>query len=302
VKILIFAGAGTSVELGVPAMKGLATEFLAHAAQWNVEPELVKRTLAEHEDVEFLIERLDQICSAAESLQALSEPVGELSRYDTVRSEIEWFVQHAAERIAAQNAHLMWGAVLRRGQQHELIFVTTNYDRAIELAANAEAIVLADGFAPFGAQEVAHWVGLPTSNDARMLVKLHGSTDWYSEKDTSHPLKLRHPMPLFGRGTLRLASDIELGSALVTAVQEPKERRLQAIDRLDELSVALDERIVAARLSDDDATVSRYALGLVSSSPDRDKLVCYAEQSMHTHDAAFADELTLLKSLIENQK
>ena len=28
-KLLLFAGAGTSIELGVPAMKGLAVEFLA---------------------------------------------------------------------------------------------------------------------------------------------------------------------------------------------------------------------------------------------------------------------------------
>ena len=45
VKVLIFAGAGTSVELGVPGMVGLATEFREHSQQWSVEPDLVKQIM-----------------------------------------------------------------------------------------------------------------------------------------------------------------------------------------------------------------------------------------------------------------
>ena len=45
-KILLFAGAGTSVELGVPAMVGLAERFLEHCRQWKVQPALVERILA----------------------------------------------------------------------------------------------------------------------------------------------------------------------------------------------------------------------------------------------------------------
>ena len=153
-RILIFAGAGTSVELGVPAMMGMAIEFAAHAEQWNVQPALVQQTLAEHQDVEYLIEVLDKVCGARESIEALSSSQVELSHFVTVRSEIEWFVQHVAERVNARDATLMWGPVLRAVKSHEASFVTTNYDRAIELAANAEGVHLADGFARFYKQFV----------------------------------------------------------------------------------------------------------------------------------------------------
>lgn len=158
-RLLVFAGAGTSVELGVPAMEGLATEFLIHAEQWDVEPTLVKQMMGQTLDVERLIESLDQLCAAREPLQIFAEAAIQLGRVDTVRSEVEWFVQHAAERIASRDAHLMWGSILRI-TGHDLMFVTTNYDRAIELAANAENVTLSDGFEPFTEQEVARWVGL----------------------------------------------------------------------------------------------------------------------------------------------
>jgi hypothetical protein len=98
--------------------------------------------------------------------------------------------------------------------------VTTNYDRAIELAANAEKIPLDDGFGPFGQGETASWVGFSQDADGPTLVKLHGSTDWYAEAKSARPTKLRHPMPLFGRAALRLADGQELGSALVLPSRE----------------------------------------------------------------------------------
>lgn len=139
-RLLLFAGAGTSIELGVPAMEGMAIEFLAHCEQWGVEPALVRRMMGDNLDLERLIESLDQICAAREPLEGLGDVAIRLDPVDTIRSEVEWFVQHAAERIAARDAYLMWGSVLRSAKGHELTFVTTNYDRAIELAANAEVV------------------------------------------------------------------------------------------------------------------------------------------------------------------
>ena len=219
-KLLLFAGAGTSVELGVPAMRGLATEFVSHSEQWNIEPELVKRILGDEPDVEVLIENLDKVCSAQDSLRAFSASEQSLDRFETIRAEVEWFVQHAAERIAAPDAYLMWGSILRTAQVHELTLVTTNYDRAIELAANAEHLSLNDGFNAFANNEVTNWSGLARLDGKPQLVKLHGSTDWYADSATGDPLKLRHPMPLFGRSTLRLSNDTRLGSALVLPSRE----------------------------------------------------------------------------------
>jgi len=419
-KLLLFAGAGTSIELGVPAMKGLAIEFIAHSEQWNIEPEIVSNLMGSILDVENLIEKLDQVCSARTALEALGGKEIPLDRVDIVRSEVEWFVQHAAERISALDAHLMWGAVLRRAKDHNLTFVTTNYDRAIELAANVERVSLTDGFESFEEKEIAEWISLSETNGRTSIVKLHGSTDWYTDRISGRPLKLRHPMPLFGRVALQLSAEVELGSALVlpsreklltkppyprllhaflnavdrceaamfigsslrdlhirdavaamtknrpvfivnpsgkslgldgvhtiaqtasqflistlpTALsestpleslkraseipetkdsgilalvrialdsQEDTERRCQAIENLDQRSVALDEHLMSKLLSDNNGTVARYALGLVPSSPARDRLIDVALKSPHASDNAFEEELTLLKIMVDNK-
>lgn len=218
-KLLVFAGAGTSVELGVPAMAGLATEFLQHARQWNVEPDLVARVMGSELDVEVLIERLDKVCSAKEPLGAVVDIGAEIARVDVIRAEVEWFVQHVCERIVPRDARLMWGSLLNCASVHEIALVTTNYDRAIELAANAEGHSLDDGFGPFHVSERASWNGFNAGGVDR-LIKLHGSTDWFADQTSGQPSKLRHPMPLFGRGTLRLPQGDELGSALVLPSRE----------------------------------------------------------------------------------
>lgn len=201
-------------------MEGLAEEFLDHCKQWNVEPALVQQVLGSTLDVEHLIEELDHICSARASLETIGQEAGSLERFDKIRAEIEWFIQHAAERIHARDAHLMWGSVLRASARVTLTLATTNYDRAIELAANAEGIDLDDGFGQFDQREIAAWTGFGRSGAAVSLVKLHGSTDWYADGVSGSPRKLRHPMPLFGRATLRLPDGSELGSALILPSRE----------------------------------------------------------------------------------
>jgi hypothetical protein len=399
-------------------MSGLADEFLAHSEQWDVEPALVKQMMGDVLDIERLIESLDQVCSARASLKILGGSDPAIDRLDTVRSEIEWFVQHAAERISARDAHLMWGSVLRAVKKHELTLATTNYDRAIELAANAERLRLVDGFEAFDQKETASWLGFADGSQYPRFVKLHGSTDWYAAEESGAPLKLRHPMPLFGRGMLRLSNGRNLSSALIlpsreklltrppylrlsqvffnaadaceaavfvgsslrdqhirqaaldiaatrplfvvnrsgnsfgiskahsiaqaasfflistlpaalrasnpidtlqsaissktatnvlhllqqaTNVHEQTHRRCEAIEQLDHLSATLDEALVGGLLTDDDPIVARYALGLVSTSPGRTMILTYALESPHATDPAFAEELALLRQMIEGE-
>ena len=219
-KILLFAGAGTSIELGVPGMRGLAEEFLDHSRQWEVEPDLVQQIMGESLDIENLIEALDRICTARSSLETIGQDTLSLDRVDKIRAEVEWFVQHTAERVVTNDAKLMWGSILRAASSLELTLITTNYDRAIELAANAEKMSINDGFKHFNESETASWVGFSQDKSRIPLVKLHGSTDWYETVRLSSPTKLRHPMPLFGRAVLRLAGGQELGSALVLPSRE----------------------------------------------------------------------------------
>ncbi|MCG8668645.1 MAG: SIR2 family protein, partial [Pseudomonadales bacterium] len=218
--IMILAGAGTSIELGVPAMVGMAREFLVHAEQWDVEPKLVHEIMGKELDIEYLIDGLDRICSAASSLERIGQNTSNLKRISDIRAEVEWFVQHAAERIVPVEAELMWGGVLRQSVNHTLSLITTNYDRAIELAANAVEIQINDGFNRVDSGEHSDWNGFELNQSGVLLAKLHGSTDWYEEIDTNTAIKLRHPMPLFGGARLRVSGGKELGSALVLPSRE----------------------------------------------------------------------------------
>ncbi len=214
-KLLVFAGAGTSIELGVPAMEGLAIEFLRHAKEWDVEPKLVEQLMNSSNDIEVLIENLDSIYAASQSLVMIKETIESQSSIEKIRSEVEWFVQHAAERVVPSDCQLVWGALLRLTASHDITFATTNYDRAIELAANSEGISLADGFSQFGVSETAVWSAPTDYTSGDLLIKLHGSTDWYTVAGDGSPVKLRHPMPLFGSATLGLSENLKLGSALI---------------------------------------------------------------------------------------
>ena len=243
-KMLVFAGAGTSVELGVPSMWGLAGEFLAHTEQWKIEPEFVREVMESELDVEHLIEEVDRICEGGASLEKIGRNLDDLAKAEKVRAEVEWFVQHAAERVTPRNAQLMWGSVLRASEMYDITFVTTNYDRAIELAANGEGVLLEDGFASLDNDEMVSWSGFMRERVSPKLIKLHGSTDWFSERHSGDPVKIRHPMALFGRATL-LFGGTELGSALVLPSREklltraPYPRLTQAfLNAADECEVA----------------------------------------------------------------
>jgi hypothetical protein len=412
-KILVLAGAGTSVELGVPGMVGMAEEFLSHARQWDIEPDLAAQIMGAVCDVENLIEGLDQISQAKTPLTAMGQEI-DFARVDKLRSEVEWFVQHLAERLIPSDAHLMWGPLLRTVDPTHLTLVTTNYDRAIELAANAERLSLADGYTRFGKTEIAPWVGFAQDDRRTPLVKMHGSTDWYASDKHGVPYKLRHPMPLFGRSILSLSGGHQLGSALVLPSREklltrapyprlsqqflnaadacdwasfvgssmrdphireaaasivrrvplfivnpagetyglegacgiaqpastflmstlpaalltddpiaylrsteadtsetstltaarqalneraPTAVRCRALDELYGKKATLDSTHINELLRASDPTVARYALGLIPYSPVRESLIEEAERSLHYEDAAFGQDLVLLRSL-----
>ena len=219
-KVLVFAGAGTSVELGVPGMWGMARGFNEHCQQWSVQQTLVQQVLEQQMDLEHLIEVLDRLCGAQPALEMIGETSDMLVAAEEIRSEVEWYVQHSAERITVSDATLMWGSLLRATNEHELTLVTTNYDRAIEVAANAVDVRIDDGFGRFQQSELARWEGFASDDEKTKLIKLHGSTDWYAIGDTGEPVKLRHPMTLYERSELRLPGGPQLKSALILPSRE----------------------------------------------------------------------------------
>jgi len=155
-------------------------------------------------DLETIVEDIDNLCSAERVLPAYGGAVDTslIESARLTRAEIEWFVQHACERVRAETAAALWGPLVRKSGQIDVTVATTNYDRAIEHACQRYGVVPIDGFGPFAEREWASWDGFGPSG--LRLLKLHGSTDWYQVRGTGAVLKLRHPMPLFGGVTLHL--------------------------------------------------------------------------------------------------
>ena len=203
-KILLFTGAGASVELGIPGMRGMVEEFHANLRNLGLSDEVVGRfdemlPQADY-DMQNLIEHVESLERGQQSQRALGlETDNELLRTArAMRWEAEWFVQHACERLREVEAKTLWAPTLRRIGCHELCIATTNYDRSIEIACGCCKVPFDDGFEALSDVEVARWRGLEGVHAGSLrLLKVHGSTDWYRGDDESI-YKLRHPMPLYG--------------------------------------------------------------------------------------------------------
>ena len=77
--------------------------------------------------------------------------------------------------------------------------------------------------------------------------------------------------------------------------------RCRALEHLDENGTILDPVFLRALLADDDPTVARYTLGLVSLSPDCLHLADEAKATCHASHPAFREDLELLRQMLARQ-
>lgn len=226
-KTVVFAGAGVSSELGVPAMRSMAESFLTHLRDTGYSEAVLAPLRRLLETADFDMENvIDDLDSAGRGAVAGARwglaTAPETSELAALRAEAEWLVSHLCERVDAVQSAAMWGPLLRRASGDNLTIATTNYDRAIEQAALAVGTPIADGFPPFAGAELVPWQGFNDEGHVRLL-KIHGSTDWYHEPAETKVWKLRHAMPLFG--AVRVAvrdAELSLGSALVLPSREKR--------------------------------------------------------------------------------
>ncbi len=247
-RVLIFAGAGTSFELGVPTMRPMVEQFRDHLHDLTLPAiviEKIDRLVGDgSKDMEHAIDVIDRREGGYEAMVELGENPNEseIAPYRTIRQEAEWFVQHCCEQINAEAAVRMWSPVLRAASDVELTIASTNYDRAVEIAASRLSLPLEDGFEDFSGQEITRWSGFGDTKSIRLL-KLHGSTDWYrGPKD--EVLKLRHPMPLFGRLKV-IHADVTEG-ALQSALVLPSREKVVTLAPFQELAAEFRQRAKAA--------------------------------------------------------
>lgn len=227
-KVLLFTGAGASVELGISAMRKMAEQFRDHLHDLSLPEGVVEKmdnlVGDETKDMEDAIDIIDRLESGFSAKIDLGEnpDQSEIAPYLTIRQEAEWFVQHSCEQIKAESSIRMWSPTLRAANEVDLTIASTNYDRAVEIAAARLSVSIEDGFEDFEASEYAAYRGF-IQNDHMHLYKLHGSTDWY-RTGNGEVFKLRHPMPLFGK--LQITPEKLDGESLHSALILPSREKL----------------------------------------------------------------------------
>ncbi len=103
-KVLLFTGAGASVELGVPAMRRMAEQFRDHLHDLALPTEVIEKIDAlvgdRLKDMEHAIDVIDRLEGGYRAKIDLGETPdeAEFAPYQTIREEAEWFVQHCCEQ------------------------------------------------------------------------------------------------------------------------------------------------------------------------------------------------------------
>ena len=227
-KLILFTGAGASVELSVPSMRLMAENLHAHLKMQKLS-ENIFRSFNDmlqdaNYDVEKLIETVDRLERGEIARREINYKLDEdlLKTVRTMRQETEWYIQHTCEQIKESEACALWEAALRRCNGHDVCIITTNYDRSIEIGCMYTSIKIDDGFADFDSQEFAPWKGIIDSSPLK-IIKIHGSTDWYQGEDNL-VYKLKHPMPLYGDLSISSNSNNipKMASAMVLPTREKK--------------------------------------------------------------------------------
>ena len=227
-KVLLFTGAGASVELGVPAMRPMVQDLHNHLRGQGIAEEVFGRFDAMLNDVDYDVEKLIESIDGLERGEWEKQDLGFdfdeklLSAVKVMRWECEWFIHELCERVRAIEASALWRPTLQRRAEHEICFVTTNYDRAIEFGCAGLGIKYDDGFCDFVGREYAEWTGI-SDESALKILKIHGSTDWYQGVD-GEVYKLKHAIPLYGEFSLSNNGPgmPRLTSAMVLPTREKK--------------------------------------------------------------------------------
>lgn len=224
-KLLIFVGAGSSVEMGVPAMRKMAEQLLDHLRECNLSKDILNILQTRFKDPTFDIENIIEDTDALSIVHSIGPSWGmnnniqHSSEISIIRMEAEWFVQHICEQVGRDQAKALWVPSIRAFAKHDVSIATTNYDRAIEIAASSLNVDLNDGFENFAEQRFAQWKGVDGIAGLKLL-KLHGSTDWYRTSDQT-VYKLRHPMSLYGDIAVQV-DDLTFRHAIILPSREKR--------------------------------------------------------------------------------
>ena len=226
-KILLFVGAGSSVELGIPAMREMLTElsdYLHSRLKSNCALQKLKESMESSDyDLENFIESVESLEKGEIEKKKLDLKPDQdlLTSVQNIKWETEWYVKQCCERLTELRACTLWREFFFHTYDHDISIATTNYDRSFEIAASRYDAEINDGFELFTDREFAKWKGFETNTCLLKYFKIHGSTDWY-RTDSSEVVKLRHAIPIFGDLSVSVqgSDNLVLSSSMILPTRE----------------------------------------------------------------------------------
>jgi HEAT repeats/SIR2-like domain len=186
--ISFLLGAGASYPFGVPMMAGFYREFREHLERrhrhcFGLLQKFEQNAPHANVDLESLLTDLNSILGVERGLALVGgnqSPIREeISVARELRGYLDAFVVDRCERFNREKAGSELATILALRQYGPVWIFSTNYDRIVEFACQANSVPCSDGFEIDPAEAVANWTG-KFETDVR-VVKLHGSVNWYED-------------------------------------------------------------------------------------------------------------------------
>lgn len=197
-KIMFLFGAGSSVPLDIPAMKGIYTSFLdgSESKITRVEKKFCQTMTKEfgvNEDLEDFLLFLDSLIESknsslmklVKSLKSKSQIQPYTKRFNnniktakSVKTKILEYMSDTCFRFKRDKSIELYGEFIKAISKGYPIF-STNYDFVFEWIAEKLRINIDDNFIPKGGRNIWNDKVQYNLGNALTLIKLHGSVSWY---------------------------------------------------------------------------------------------------------------------------
>ena len=214
-KFAILIGAGVSIPIGIPAMRGIYTDFLKPSKsgitaterktcdflikRLNVLPDLEEFLLAANAIIDFkgstlssLVEKCVSTRQKGTRIQTYRNRLDErTANILATRTRILKYLSETCFRFNRDEACRVFNPFVQSVAHVGCPVFSTNYDYALEHVAIEAGIAIEDNFRRVGPRQI--WnpdIHFPTGN-ALTLIKLHGSVTWYAD-ETGEIERIQH--------------------------------------------------------------------------------------------------------------
>lgn len=194
-KVGFLLGAGASFPFGIPMMRQFYEQFIDYIRTRRPHCLPLAERLTDGTtipDLEFLIQRLEQVRGIRSGLDVLGQTVeaiaGDLYLADELRGYLDMFLIETCEQFDQVKVKSKLSKFVQLAHSRDAFVFTTNYDRLIEVAATSIGVPYCDGFEPASSRPESRWNG--HFSPGIRLIKLHGSVNWYEEEDSADLFRL----------------------------------------------------------------------------------------------------------------